>query len=257
MTPLEAETAAAVLGVDAILRGDPRWTVERQQDAVAFPKRARALLLKALATTAPDSAPDEPDFDYTEISKLLTQDEEATQQATQALYDALPDDIQDDVHAAATRAIQHLQAALPRRLTKTTARLGISPPEPFELDRFARTWRVAVNPMYALEAMAVGGLDMVMVAALQAMYPAIYELVAAPGGLLDDAIATMKARRGENWDVTDDQDRQVKILIGAEPIDLDLANEFAALPPVTAPPPGRPAAKQGIKPTDELLPSQK
>jgi hypothetical protein len=111
--------------------------------------------------------------------------------------------------------------------------------------------------MHALRAMAEGSLDMVMVAALEAAYPAIYEAVATPGGLIDDAIASLKSRRGEKWDVTDDQDRQVKILIGADPIDFDLANEYAALSPAVAPPQPRPMGKRTVQPTDELLPGQK
>jgi len=251
----QAETIVASLGLDAILRGDPSWSLERQNDAVSFPKRARALLLKALAVREPEpSDEDDPPFDYDEVSKLLRDVGEAQ---NEALFDALPDDIQDDVLLAATRAIEHLQATLPRRVTKTTARELIEPPEPFELDRFARAWRVAVDPMWALRMMTVGGLDMVMVGALEAMYPELYKLIATPSGLLDDAIATMKARKGDKWDVTDDQDRQVKILIGEEPIDLGLANDFAALAPPAPAPAGKPRGNKAIAPTDELLPGQK
>lgn len=255
MTPLEAEIAVAVLGLEAILKGEPGWTVGRQNDAASYQKRARALLLKALAAKDPADA-DEPAFDYEETRELLEADDETVEARSQALYDALPDDIQDVVEAAASRAIAFLQAQQPRRVTKTTARVDVSPPEPFELDRFARTWRVAMDPMSALRAMAQGGLDMVMVAALQGAYPELYDAIAAPGGWLDEALATMKARRGDRWDVTDDQDRQVKILIGAEPIDLDLANEYAAIAPSIAPP--APRAKSGtVKATEELLPGQK
>lgn len=257
MTPLEAEQAVAALGLDAIMRGSPSWSLERQNDAASFPKRARALLLKALGNPDPDpSDEDLPPFEYDDVVELLEADDEEVERRTNALYDALPDDIQDDVEAAATRAIAHLQNTLPKRVMKTTARVDVTPPEPFELDRFARAYRVAVDPMWALRAMAVGGLDMVMVEAMEALYPALYELIATPGGLLDDALAAMKARRGEKWDVTDDQDRQVKILIGADPIDLDLANDFAAVAQAPAPPPRAGGAK-AVKPTEELLPGQK
>lgn len=264
MTPLEAEIAVAVIGLDRIMAGSPSWSLEKQADAEAFPKRARALLLKALGRTAPEADDDAPAFDYDEAKRLLEADDDAIERRADALFATLPDDVQDDVLAAASKAIEHLQGILPRRVTKTTARVDVSPPEPFELDRFARAWRVAVDPMSALRAMAEGGLDMVSVEALAAAYPEIYKLVsgrAAPGeegggGLLDDVIATMKGRRGDRWDISDDQDRQVKILLGEEPIDLDLANEFAAMTPIT--PAQQP--RQRSKPTapiDELLPGQK
>lgn len=256
MTPLEAEITVAVLGLDAILRGTPSWTVGRQEDAASFEKRARALILKALVNTEPGTGDDEDAFDYDEASELL---QNVGEEQNEALFSALPDDIQDDVSNAATRAIEHLQAIQPRRVTKTTAREVVEPPEPYELDRFARAWRVGVDPMSALRNMSVGALDMVQVDALEAMYPEIYKRVAREGGLLDDAIATMKTRRGDKWDVTDGQDRQVKILIGADPIDFDLANDFAELGQIAQPPPPKkPTGGSGdIKPTDELLPSQK
>lgn len=251
---LPGEAIVAALGLDAILRGDPSFTVERQNDAASFTKRARALLLKALAVREPEpDDEEEPDFDYQTVSDLLR---DVGEEQNAALFDALPDDIQDAVLAAATTAIEYLQNAQPRRVTKTTARLEVSPPEPYELDRFVRAWRVAVDPLSAVKAMTVGALDMVMVGALAAAYPAIYELLAGEGGLLDDAIATMKGRRGEKWDVTDDQDRQIKILLQEDPIDLDLANDFADLAPPQQAPPGKQSSRS-IKPTDELLPSQK
>lgn len=256
MTPLEAEIAVGVIGLDAILRGTPTWTTGKQEDAAAFEKRARALILKALVNREEQPGTDDDGFDYSEVSKLL---ENVGDEQNDALFAALPDDIQDDVLNAATRAIEHLQAIQPRRVTKTTARELVEPPEPFEMDRFARAWRVGVDPMSALRNMSVGALDMVQVDALEAMYPEIYKRVAREGGILDDAIATMKTRRGEKWDVTDDQDRQVKILIGADPIDFDLANDFATLGQIAQPPkPRQSGGTSGdIKPTDELLPSQK
>lgn len=255
MTPLEAESVAAALGLDAILRGRPSWSLERQENAASMPKRARAAILRFLGDPEPDvEAEDVPAFDWDEASKLL---QEVGELQNEALFDALPDDIQDDVLGAATNAIAYLQAQLPRRVTKTTARVDVSPPEPFELDRFARTWMVAVDPMSALRAMREGSLDMVMVEALAAMYPALYEMAAGPGGMLDEAIATMKARRGDKWDVTDDQDRQVKVLIQADPINFDLADDFAALTPPAPAPVGKPRGSKSLKPTDELLPGQK
>jgi hypothetical protein len=254
VTPLDSETMVAALGLDRILAGTPSLTQEAREASITFPKRARALLLKALSSKEPDAdEAEEPDFDYTTVSDLLR---DVGEEQNQALFDALPDDIQDAVLAAATTAIEYLQNTQPRRITKTTARLEVSPPEPYELDRFVRAWRVAVDPLSAVKAMTVGALDMVMVGALAAAYPAIYELLAGEGGLLDDAIATMKARRGEKWDVTDDQDRQIKILLQEDPIDLDLANDFADLAPPQQAPPMKKSSGQ-IKPQDELLPSQK
>lgn len=257
LDPLHAETMVAALGLARILKGNPSFTMEAQEQSITFPKRAKALLLKAIARTAPEGEDtEEPPFDYDEAKKLLDADDTELEKRHDALYAALPDDIQDDVQGAATRAINYLQSVIPRQLTKTSARLGVSPPEPFALDRFARQWKVAMDPMWALREMASGSLDMVMVAALEAAYPEIYELVTGEGGLLDESIAAMKARRGDSWDVTDDQDRQVKILLGMDPIDMDLARDFAALPPIVPAPQARQKSNPA-RPVDELLPGQK
>lgn len=264
MTPLDAEIATAAVGLDAILRGSPSWSLETQADVLAFPKRAKALLIKSLGRTAPEGEDEEPPFDYDEAKKLLEADDDEIERRAEALFSALPDDIQDDVQAAASRAISYLQDIFPRRVTKTTARMDVSPPEPFELDRFARAWRVVTDPLHALRAMAEGGLDMVSVEALAKAYPAIYEMVSGRtepgtpggGGLLDEAIATMKGRRGERWDITDDQDRQVKILLGEDSIDLELANEFAESQATTPAQQPRQRAQRAA-PIDELLPGQK
>lgn len=259
MIPAEAEAAVGAIGLDRIMKGETSWAQKYREAAAAFPKRARALLLKALASKDTEPDGEMPAFDYDEAKRLLEQGDDEAEKATEALYDALPDEMQDEVEAAAGKAITFLQQNLPRRVSKTTARLEVSPPEPFELDRFARMWRVAVDPMWALRMMAEGGLDMVMADALAEMYPALYELLAGEGGLLDDAIATLKARKGEKWDVSDDQDRQVKILLRVDPIDLDLANDFAEIgqqQQTQQPMAGRPRPKGGPT-TEELLPGQK
>lgn len=260
MTPLEAELATGVIGLDKIMKGEPTWSLERQNDAAMFPTRARLLLLRALQNREPDATDDEPAFNYKEAKRLLEEgDADELEKRHDALFAELPDDIQDDVLAAATRAIEYLQSVLPRLIIKTTVREDVASPEPFALDRFARQWRVVVDPMSALRAFADGSLDMVMVDALKEAYPEIYKLIADPngGGLLDEAIAQMKGRRGDKWDVTDDQDRQIKILIGADPIDFELARDFAAMQPIAPAPEGQPASKKGVRPADELLPGQK
>lgn len=252
MTDLEREALVASMGIDRILAGKPRYNLEVQTDALAWPKRAEALLLKFFGASEMEPE-DPPDFDWEEASDLLLNVGEAQ---NEAMLDALPDDIQDEVIAAATRVIDYLQHNMERRVTKTTARVEVAPPEAFALDRFERQWAVAVDPLRALRAMAEGALDPVMVTALQEMFPALYEAVAEPGGLLDEALAAMKARRGENWDVTDEQDRMVKVMLQVDPIDFGLAADFAALGMPAAAPPAKPSPVEH-KIGDELLPGQK
>ena len=259
MEPLDAEIATAAVGLEPILRGTPSWATKYQDDFAQFKKRARQFILRALQNREPDADVEELAFDYDEARKLLDADDEEIERRHNELYDALPDDIQDDVQAAATHAIEYLQGAIPRLAIKTTARLDMAPPEPFALDRFARQWRVVVDPMSALRAFAEGSLDMVQVEALQEAYPEIYKLIADPdgGGLLDEAIASMKARKGDRWDVTDDQDRQIKILIGAPPVDLELAADYAASQPIAPAPQPKAPSRKTVRPADELLPGQK
>ena len=257
MTPLDAEVATAAVGLGSIMNGDPAWAGTHQEDFAMFKKRVRILLLRALKNQQPEADDtEEPAFDYDEAKKLLDADDDELERRHNALYDALPDDIQDDVQGAATKAIEYLQSVIPRLVIKTIAREDVRPPDPFALDRFARQWRVVVDPMHALRAVAEGSLDVVMADALKAAYPEIYKLVAGEGGLTDEAIAAMKARKGPNWDVTDDQDRQIKILLGKPSVDMDLAADFAAMQPITPSAPAKQKSK-AVRPADELLPGQK
>jgi hypothetical protein len=262
ISPLDAQIAVASIGLDRILRGEPSWSLEKQEDAAKFRFRARQLIMRALSRREDGDDVEPPAFDYDEAKKLLEADDDELEKRHLVLYETLPDDIQDAVAAAATAAIEFLQEHLPRSLTRTVANARMSPPDPFELDRFARMWRTVVDPMHALAALAEGGLDTVMVESLKGAYPDLYALITEgmrkppEGALLDQAIAAMRTRKGDRWDVTDDQDRQLKILLGEDPIDFDLANDYAALQPTT--PAAAPKQKaRSSPPVDELLPGQK
>lgn len=249
---LASESKLAAIGIDSILRGEPTLNKEQQNDAKALPARIRALLLRFLsgATTKESEFPE---FDYDAIKPLLEGQGEAQAHALDAT------DPDPEVHADATRAIDYLQKSLPRRVTKTTVKQTILPPEPFEMGRFRRKWMVACRPLDVLDDLCDGSIDTGMVAALRAMFPEIYRSIAMPGGAVDNAIATMKTRRGDDFDITGDRDALLRVLLQADGgVDMDLANDYARVAAqVPAPEPtNKPKPKELNIKSGEALPGQ-
>src|SRR3954469_7590833 len=112
----------------------------------------------------------------------------------------------------------------------------VMPPEPYSLGRWRRQWSVACDPMIVIRDMLEGNIDPGMVSTLQQTFPELYKVILAQ---LDDAIATMKTRRGDKWDLPEDKNRDVKILLGIPYLNFDLANAYAAVPPIRAEPAGK------------------
>jgi hypothetical protein len=249
---VQSEAALITVGLQSILDASPSFGKGKQAEAAKLPATIRKLLLSALAG---DKAPkaDFPRFNYKQVSDQL---QNTGEKQAHALLTGLPEPLADEVLADVTHVIQYLQEALPRRVTRTTAKVTVEPPEAIELGRFRRKWMVATDPLVVIRDLVDGSISPDMVEAFQALYPATYEALSP---IVDDAIATMKARRGDGWDLPSSRDRALKTLLQAEPVNLDLANDYQRVAQQVQQ--QAPQATQSPKPlkldTSEELPGQK
>jgi hypothetical protein len=260
---LQSEATLAAIGVEPILEGKPRFNQEQQNDARALADRMRALVLRFLSG-AEDEPADLPAFDYKTTADLL---DNVGEEQTHGLVTLLPEPLADEVEADATRLIHYLQGALPRSVRKSMVKATNDPPEPFELGRFRRKWAIANDPTIVLRDLLSASIDSAGVQALAQMFPATYQALTGPGGIVDEAIATMKSRRGDRWDLSISRDRLLRVLMQTEDADLDLATDFAraaAAGAGTAEPQPVGGGKSPSKPKDvkidsesEQLPGQK
>ena len=223
---LQGEQLLAATGLEPILRATPSVTAKSLDDADKLLPRIRAMLLRFLGGSREDYKAPEP-FKYEAVRKLI--DEGDPEQQSLALFEAYPDEVQDDVLVAATRILAYLNQQLPRTGTISTVNATARQPAPVAMHKFARAWNVANRPQDVISSMLQGTVTSDEVGALAAMYPALYESVAASGGILDDAIAAMRSRRGENWDLDEESDRIVKTLLMQDRINADLARDMGAV----------------------------
>jgi hypothetical protein len=254
---LESELTVASMGLAPILRSTPRIGVGQSNDAAAWLPRARALLLRFLGGGS-EKGSEQPPFDYKDVSALLEADEDEIQDRSDALYTVLPPEQVDDVVASATKAVDYLQQSIPKRVWRTVVNAHVDPPGPIDMDRFRRRWMVAADPAVVLRDLLRGAIDPVMVDAFAEMYPELYKALQA---VCDEAIATMKARRGEKWDINATRDRDLRTLLRAPAINLGIVNALsqAQEPLEQGQPAGGPQAKAvNSRLTDaEKLPGQK
>lgn len=238
---LASELAVASMGLAPILRARPRVGVTQGEDAASWLPRARALILRFLAGGSEEGA-EQPPFNYKDVSELLEADEDEIQARSDALYGVLPPEMIDDVVASATKAVDYLQQSIPKRVWRTVVNAHVDPPGPIDMDRFRRRWLVASDPAVVLRDLMRGAIDPVMVDAFAEMYPELYKALQA---VVDDAIATMKSRKGEKWDINATRDRDLRTLLQAPAINLGIVDALAqAQEPIDqGQPAGGPAAK--------------
>ena len=258
MTPLETEAALASIGLGAILDNDPRWNQETAEGAVKWLQRARALVLRFMSGVTEEAA-EVPDFNWATVADHLDADDDAVAARDEAIRAALPDDIQEDVIGAASRILMAIQQVFPRSIRKTSVNVTPQEPGPMALEKFRVQWEIATDPMRALHQLVEGSLSLDAVDAFRMLWPELYKAVAGEGGAVDDAIATMKSRRGENWNVDDDRDASLKTLLGIDVLNPLLTTSLSA-PEVRQQQPNETGAKAvnlGDVKAAEVLPGQR
>lgn len=245
---LESEAKTAAIGIDSIVRAKPTFNATQEYDAEATPARARALIIKFLS--GGDAKESEfPSFDYADVKALLEGQAEKHAEALRKVAD------DPQVHADVTRILGYLQSSIPRRVTKSTVKQTVLPPEAFELGRFRRKWMVATRPVTVLEDLCNGSIDTGMVAAFAAMWPETYKMVKQ---MVDDSIAAMKDRRGENFDLSIGRNADMCVLLQAPSVNFELANDYARIAAQVpqAPAPQAKKSKQLNIKSGEALPGQ-
>ncbi len=222
---LGAELLLASIGLTPILEATPQYNAAAVNKAAKFLPDARADVLRFMGGDK-DSVEKPAAFNYDKVRKLL--DESDPVQQVDALKAALPDDIEMDVTALVTKIVEQLRSMLPRRIEQSSVRVNVTSPGPISLNRFRRGWAVANDPETVLRNLLQGTLTTDEVKTFEALFPAIYETVAGPGGTVDDCIATMKARRGDKWDLNEADDRLLKTLLGQSWLNKGLVHDLEA-----------------------------
>lgn len=222
---LRGELVLAAVGLSNVLKSEPKFNRTVQVEADKFIPHARAELLRFLGG-AQDSVEAPPAFDYDEILKLLTEPDEDSQVA--ALHAAIPDELVDDVIATATGIVDKLAVNLPRAVQRSVVNAKVNQPGPLALAKFKRGWAVANDPAIVLRNLLQRTITADEVDALWQFYPSIAESVIGPNGAADDAIVAMKVRRGDNWDISEADNRLLRELFRGDIINRDVAQGLAA-----------------------------
>jgi hypothetical protein len=231
---LPAESTLATIGLESILRAEPRYTVEMAEQAARVPNRIKRDLNAFLTADDFDPVSALPAFDYDEANELLTAS--GTPEQVVALQEAIGDPtLAAGVTDAATNAINYLNAQLPRRVRTTLVGDEVVPPSPGDKARFARAWSVVADPMIVLRDLREGKLSRDMVATLAAVYPALYEVIRS---LVAERLIAQKAKR-KGWVPASRQDQRLRVLMQVEGDDSALATIQA----MYAEPPAQPAQK--------------
>jgi hypothetical protein len=255
-SPLAVDCALATVGLDSILRGEPRYTKEMAEKAAGLRGAVTRALNAYLASTEFEDAAPNPPFDYDEVNKLLT--DSGKPQQVKALHDAIPDQaLAAGVLDAASRAIQYLNSRIPRRVVTSLVGSDVVPPSRQDQAEFARAWWVACDPMIVLRDMQEQSLTEDMVTTLATLFPALYLDIKQQ---VHARLVAMKAKR-KRWVPSSKKSAQLARLMQVSPDDLaDVAAIQATFAPAT---PAAPAAPSGglprlnIKTDDLQTPGQK
>ncbi len=236
---VESEAILAAIGVGPILRGKPTFGQGQREDAIALPRRIRKDLLRYMGG-GDEKVSKLPEFEYDKARDLLDADDDTDAERTHALYQLLPPDLADEVEADAQRIIAGLQQTLPRREWQTVAKVHSAPPEPFALGRFRRMWDLAMDPRRLMTLLLEDQVIPDDIQAFAVFWPELYAMVQA---IADEGLATMKARRGDSWDLRSGHDRGLKVILGLPTVDAAVAQDYRQLANNTLLPPPRSASK--------------
>jgi hypothetical protein len=219
---LDAETVLAVIGVDKILAGDPKFGQTERQKALAMPKDIRAAVNRFLSSNTLDEAAPLPDFDYRSVAKLLENFDPDDPKPEQRVFELLPGDLGLEVNTLADKIAAKLEERFPRVIRKSSVKADVDPPSDSELAAFARGWFVANDPMIVIRDLNEGSVSFDEVEALAEFYPGLYQRIL---DTVDACTDGMRARR-PGWDLTYDRDQILRTLTGKEAERQSLFSDF-------------------------------
>lgn len=223
MEPIVPECALAVIGLPAVLRGEARWGIGRQDEAIAIPRAIERALRAFLGRGEPGETADLPPFDYEATRALLDDAEGNAAQAVAALVATITDsELAQGVIDLATGQMHMLTSKMPRNVRDDLTGAVPCLPSPTEVARFARCWHVAADPMVVFRDLEDHSLAFDQALAFAAFFPELYETTKA---LIVELLTTMKAKR-KTWTLDRPREHLLRILIGAGDHNTELATDF-------------------------------
>lgn len=169
------EALLAVIGARAFLGPEPfRLTQDHRAKAGRLRATAAKELRRFLTSQEFDKERPNPEFDYQEALRLLSEDPQPLDVANKLTGD--PEE-GADLLVAAGNALEYLRQTLPKRTRSTLT--GPKPVKPSDTDvsRFRRSWSVLNDPMVVLADLNEGVLVRDQVRALEAAFPALYDAI--------------------------------------------------------------------------------
>ncbi len=247
---LETESLFAAIGLGPILAAKPTLYKKQLQQAADLPASIRRRILKFIAADAFQPGKDVPEFNYGDTLKTLSASVGAANATgglnpaqSNALMAVVPDrELAMDMGIRATAILTWANPLLPRE--SRPAVIGTRPedPGPNSMADFRRVWQVALDPMVVLDDLEDGSLSDDQVAALALLYPAIYGEIREA---IVEQMATMEARRGEQWEPAPQKAQLLKMLRQEQEIDTTLAAAIQQIYAQQPKPPTAPTKRQG------------
>lgn len=257
-SPLDVEALFVAIGLQSILDARPTLHKYQLQQAAEVPAELRRRVLRFMASDTFAEGKDVPPFDFTKTLEQVSAGQ--TPKQTHALAAAIPDhELALDLGIQASRITTWANGIIPRDSRPVAGGGSISDePTGHTLADFRRVWHVAADPMIVLDDLEDGSLSDDQVGTLALLYPALYMEIRQA---VSDDMATMRARKGKDWEPSPTKGQLLGTLLQADPTDPDLtatmqtiyANDPEAAP---KPPPRRPGGSSAPGGAD-LTPGQK
>ena len=219
---LEAECLVAVLGVAHALAKSPKAPTIAELHRAGklpdvIPKRIKALfdLTKPKTQEAPAELPD---FRETgaALSKGIDQD------ALTEMLLPVPPELHTACAAVWSRGVQYLNGVFPRRVEMLMTGPKLHDPSRGDWAEFGWAWRLSQDPLSILDRVGEGMVIGAEVKHLQAMFPAIFAVIA---GAVGDGLAE-KVAEDDKWSPPWWLQKQLCTLLGVNPVSKTLLNDI-------------------------------
>jgi hypothetical protein len=219
---LQGECVVAVLGVEHALKTKPKPPSSADEArAVELPGVLKRRVKELLATpkaARPMDPPELPDFKETHEALVKGLDGDAF---VSVLVD-LPLEVQAPAVMCWTRAIQYLDSITPLRSSPQLTGAKLRDPSPGEWAEFGWAWRIACEPMVAIDLASAGMLITPMIDHLKVMFPALYAELC---GCIQDGLADAIASDPE-WVVPWWLQVQLCAILGVSPVSRTLLDDI-------------------------------
>lgn len=221
--PMDVESALAAIGVDNVLRAEPKWSRKQAREARDLPKTMREAFDRYFAGDKFESSETLPPFDYDEVLKLVSAGQTPDQVA--ALNAAVPDrELAMEIGIDANRVVAWANQSIPRNpRTSDAGALVNDPPDPEALAQFRTRWQAACDPMVVVRDMLEGCLDADQVATVALLYPSLY---AEMRQSCVDARTAATMEHGRDWEPSPEKAGYVNALLQQDPTDKALASSI-------------------------------